>query len=114
MDEQRLRARLAALDIAQNIVGYGIGLDEAGDLVGFAETLEEWLMRPGPSTDVPEPDEMSTHFVETTTDRLGYGRCPTAWRDSAPTGPLHHCRLPAGHAEVKTDVHICVCGVVLP
>jgi hypothetical protein len=114
MDEQRLRARLAALDIAQQLTGFGVSPEEIEDIPKLAGRLEEWLMRPGPSTDVPEPDEMSTHFVETTADRLGYDRCPTAWRDSAPTGPLHHCRLPAGHAGVKTDVHICVCGVVLP
>jgi hypothetical protein len=49
MDEQRLRARLAALDVAQQMTGFGVGVEAVDGVLPLAERLETWLMRPAPA-----------------------------------------------------------------
>lgn len=106
MDEQLLRARLAALDVAQRLVGSGASAQEIEDVTSYAEGFERWLIRPMP-VDVSTVDR-----VETTADQLCYDRCPTTWR-SAGDEHAHRCRYVTGH-EAFGGVCVCVtCGVAL-
>lgn len=55
ISEQRHRARLAALDVAQSLTGFSVTAAEVDDVLPLAEKLEAWLMRPEP-IDVTGPN----------------------------------------------------------
>lgn len=84
MDEQRLRARLAALETAHMVHGF-VADGHVGPMLEIATAFEEWLMRPGPIdvTGLDKAPQPSPHDVETLADRLGYERCDTFWRKPA-------------------------------
>lgn len=114
MDEQLLRARLAALDQANLALNYS-GMAYGGDVADIApavqtlaEAFETWLTRPTP-VDAIMDKAMAAHDVETTADRLGYPRCPTGWKNTANLREPHACRWAPGH----TVDHECACGAVL-
>lgn len=46
IDEQILRARLAALDVAQSMTGFSLDEPEMERVLPLAEQLEAWLLRP--------------------------------------------------------------------
>lgn len=46
IDEQTLRARLAALDVAQGMKGFSLNESEIERVLPLAEQLEAWLLRP--------------------------------------------------------------------
>ena len=91
MDEQRFRARLAALDAAvRALVGHDeLPTDEL--IVTYATALEAWLMRPEPVDDLGEHDPQLT------------GLCGTFWRAGS---ALHRCLYLPGHS----SEHLCKCS----
>jgi hypothetical protein len=109
VDEQRVRARLAALDqanLALNFAGMTYGgevSDIAPAVIALADAFENWLMRPE-LIDVTGVSERPDCDTETSADRLGYQRCATAWRRA--NGQLHRCRYAPDHSAVC----VCACG----
>lgn len=100
IDEQRLRARLAALDAAVRMLTAGgrslVNNDQM--ITDTADTFETWLMRPTPSG---EPTEALACDAN-----VGYVRCDTAWRK--PDGQMHRCRWTPAHTDSMG--HVCTCG----
>lgn len=57
IDEQTLRARLAALDAAQEMTGFGLDEEEIERVLPLAEKLEAWLLRSPPLVDLSGVDQ---------------------------------------------------------
>lgn len=115
MDEQRFRARLAALDranLALNFAGALYGGDAAdvtSAVLEVATALEEWLMRPAPAGPTVTAEDHGEHDAETVADRLSYERCDTIWRNG--DGQLHRCQYPPDHEPSRCR---CSCGRAVP
>lgn len=96
MNEQRLRARLAALDAAVHMVtGGGRNLVNNYQFVtDTAEAFETWLMRPG-------------HGEHSAAERMRGGMCPAIWTIG---GITHSCRDFGDH---RGRACTCDCGAVI-
>lgn len=99
-DEQRFRARLAALDAAAHMVtGGGRNLvNNDAMITDVAENFERWLLRPAVET----LNTSKTH--DGATDRPS---CSTIWRKADGAG--HMCALDE-HGDRR---HACSCGETL-
>ncbi len=102
IDEQRLRARLAALDAAVRMAtGGGRNLVNNDGFVTYAaEVFENWLMRSEPDSPAPAESADPTDAAEPCLS--GVGLCDTFWRDGS--GQLHRCRYSPG------EMHLCACS----
>lgn len=91
LDEQRLRARVAALDAAVHMVtGGGRNLVNNDEFVtDTAAAFEDWLMRPAPvDAECPNAEYVNRPVTGE--------RCDTFWRNI--DGQLHRCQYGPGHA----------------
>jgi hypothetical protein len=95
IDEQRLRARLAALETAHMVHGF-VADGYVKSLLEIAERLEEWIMRPSPAdADAAHRRTAGQH-----------PRCDVVWRNDDGIG--HMCGWLPGH--VDHVGHLCSCG----
>jgi len=95
MDEQRLRARLAALEMAQMATGWVT--DGYTDLLlGVANDFENWLMRPAP---------VDVEAAHAAAERNSV-HCPTTWKRD--NGAGHACGWLPAHLD--SVGHLCSCG----